>query len=67
MTVFSVVAPCSLVKVYDVSEVLAASIIKAMMEAVSTSEKSVNFYQTQHPRRRSSSYSLPSEPEIKPN
>jgi hypothetical protein len=33
-------------KVTDVSEVLAASIIRAMMEAASTSETSVNFYQT---------------------
>jgi hypothetical protein len=30
----------------DVSEVLTASNIKAMMEAVSTSETSVNIYQT---------------------
>jgi hypothetical protein len=33
-------------KFTDVSEVLAASIIKAMMEAASTSETSVNSYQT---------------------
>jgi hypothetical protein len=45
--VFWVVAPCSLVEFTDVSEVLAASIIRAiMMEAVSTSQTSVNFYQT---------------------
>jgi hypothetical protein len=48
MTVFWVVAPCSLV---DVSEVLAASVIRAMMmdlmiEAASTSETLVNFYLT---------------------
>jgi hypothetical protein len=30
----------------NVSEVLAASVIKAMMEAARTSETSVNFYQT---------------------
>jgi hypothetical protein len=33
-------------KFTDVSEVLAASIIRAMMAAASTSETSVNFYQT---------------------
>jgi hypothetical protein len=56
MAVFWVVAPCILVEVYDISEVLAASIIRArgllialMMEAASTSETSVNFYQnTRH-------------------
>jgi hypothetical protein len=40
---------CSLVEVYDVSEVLAASIIRAiplMMEAVSTPETSANFQTT---------------------
>jgi hypothetical protein len=50
MAVFWIVAPCSLVEVYRVSEVLAASIIRAMiglmMEAARTSETSVNFYQT---------------------
>jgi hypothetical protein len=50
MVVFRVVAQCSLVQIADVSEVLAASIIRAMfalmMEAVSTSETSVNFYET---------------------
>jgi hypothetical protein len=45
MTVVWDVAPCSLVEVTDVSEVLAASIIR-VMEAASTSENSVNFYQT---------------------
>jgi hypothetical protein len=35
MAVFWVVAPCSSVEVYDVSEVLAASIIAPMMEATS--------------------------------
>jgi hypothetical protein len=44
MTIFWDVAPCSLVEV--VSEVLAACITAMMMEAASTSEKSVNFYQT---------------------
>jgi hypothetical protein len=37
MTVFWVVAPCSLV---------AGSVIRAIMEAASTSKTSVNFYQT---------------------
>jgi hypothetical protein len=49
MVVFWVVAPCSLVEVTDVSEVFAASIIRAMtlmMEAASTFETLVNFYQT---------------------
>jgi hypothetical protein len=52
MAVFWVAAPCSLVEVYtDVSEVLAASIIRAItyrphMEAASTSETLLNFYQT---------------------
>jgi hypothetical protein len=50
MTVFWVVAPCSLVQVYQRFRVLAASIIKAlialMVAAASTSETSVNFYQT---------------------
>jgi hypothetical protein len=40
MNVFWVIALCSLL------EVLAASIIRAMMKAASTSETSVNFYQT---------------------
>jgi hypothetical protein len=44
--VFCVIAPCSLVEVYRLSDVLAASIIRAMIEAASTSETSVNFYQT---------------------
>jgi hypothetical protein len=47
MAVFRIVAPCSLVKFTNVSEVLAASInIAQMMEAARTSETSVNFYQT---------------------
>jgi hypothetical protein len=46
MTVIWVLAPCSLVEVTNVSEVLAAFIIRAMMEATGTSEMSVNFYQT---------------------
>jgi hypothetical protein len=33
-------------KFTDISEVLASFIIRAMMEAASTSETSVNFYQT---------------------
>jgi hypothetical protein len=49
MAVFWVVVPCSLVVTY-VSEVLAASIIRAiialMLEAGTTSETLVNFYQT---------------------
>jgi hypothetical protein len=45
MTVFWNVVPCSLVDI-DVSEVLTASVIAPMMEAVSTSETSVSFYQT---------------------
>jgi hypothetical protein len=50
VVVFWVVAPCSLVDVYQVSEVVAASIIGAIsdlvMEAASISEMSVNFYKT---------------------
>jgi hypothetical protein len=51
MTVFSGVAPCSLVEVTSISEVLAAFIIRAsvialMVEAASVSEMSVNLYQT---------------------
>jgi hypothetical protein len=50
VTVFWDVVPCSPVKFTDVSEVLAASIMKViialMKEAGSTSEMSVNFYQT---------------------
>jgi hypothetical protein len=49
MAVFWVVAPCSLVIFTNVSEVLAASIIRAiiaLMEAGRTSETLVNFYQT---------------------
>jgi hypothetical protein len=47
MAVFWVVAPCSLVEVTNVSEVLAASIIRAIaliMEVARTSEALVNFY-----------------------
>jgi hypothetical protein len=47
MTVFWVVAPCSLVEVYG--RFRGASIIKAivlMMDAARTSVTSVNFYQT---------------------
>jgi hypothetical protein len=49
MIVFCDVAPCSLVEMTDVLKVRTASIIRAialMMEAVRTSETSVNFYQT---------------------
>jgi hypothetical protein len=49
MAVFWVVALCSLVEGHDVSEVLAASIIRAiilMIEAASTSDASINLYQT---------------------
>jgi hypothetical protein len=46
MAVLWFVAPCSLVKFTDVSEVLAASIITLLTEAAGTSETSVNFYQT---------------------
>jgi hypothetical protein len=47
MTVFSDVAPCTWYNITDVSEVLATSIIIAMvMESASTSETSVNFYRT---------------------
>jgi hypothetical protein len=48
VAVFWVVALCSLVEIYNISDVLAASIIGAMMmmEAVGTSEISVNFCQT---------------------
>jgi hypothetical protein len=42
MAVFWAAAPCSLLKFTDVSEVLVAMIMKAE----STSETSVNFYQT---------------------
>jgi hypothetical protein len=61
MTVFWNVAPCSLVDVTDVSEVLAASIIRAVShhsdgEAACISEMSVNFYQTT--RRNIPEYSL---------
>jgi hypothetical protein len=47
MAVFWVVAPCSLVEVYQRFEVLAPSIIIAlMMETARTSETLVNIYQT---------------------
>jgi hypothetical protein len=48
MAVFWIVTPCILVEKFtDVLEVLAASIIIALMtKAASTSEASVNFYQT---------------------
>jgi hypothetical protein len=43
MHVFWIVTSLSLVKLTNDSEVFTASIIKAMMKAVSTSEMSVNF------------------------
>jgi hypothetical protein len=49
IAIFWVVAPCSLVEVTSVSEVLAVSIIRVIaliMEASRTSEMMVNFYQT---------------------
>jgi hypothetical protein len=46
MAVLWVLAPCSLVEFINVSEVLAASIIRATMEAARTSKTLVNFYQT---------------------
>jgi hypothetical protein len=46
MAVFWVVVPCRLVEVYDILVMHAASIIRAMMEAASTSETLLNFYQT---------------------
>jgi hypothetical protein len=45
MAVFSVDVPCNLVEVYQRFRGVAASIIRAMMEAASTSKTSVNFYQ----------------------
>jgi hypothetical protein len=45
MAVFWVVAPCSLVEVYRRFEGT-CSIIALMIQAASTSETSVNFYQT---------------------
>jgi hypothetical protein len=45
MVVFWVAAPCNLVEVYRRFRGVSASIIR-VMEAVSTSETSVNFYQT---------------------
>jgi hypothetical protein len=45
MAVFWIVAPCSLVEVYQISEVLALT-IALMMEATRSSETLVNFYQT---------------------
>jgi hypothetical protein len=41
---FWVVAPCTLVEFADVSEVCTASVIRAIVSAVSTSETSINFY-----------------------
>jgi S-formylglutathione hydrolase FrmB len=57
MTAFWDKAQCSLMEMTDVSDVLTASIIKVMMGAISTSGKSVSFYQNwaQQPRRLPSS------------
>jgi hypothetical protein len=41
--VFWDVASCSTVLLTDVSEVLTASVVRAMIEAVRTSETSINF------------------------
>jgi hypothetical protein len=46
MTVFWDVGLCSLEILTDISEELTASIITLMMEAASSSEKSVRIYQT---------------------
>jgi hypothetical protein len=49
MTVFWDVAPCSLVETDDDTVLLTVSITRAivlMMEAISTSETTVSFYQT---------------------
>jgi hypothetical protein len=51
MAVFWVVVPCSLIEVYNISEIIAASIIRVMTHLpdnriVETSETMVNFYQT---------------------
>jgi hypothetical protein len=49
IAVFWVVAPCSLVEVYRrfrAASIIRAMIMVLMMEAASTSETSVNFYQT---------------------
>jgi hypothetical protein len=46
MNDFRDVASCSLIKLTDVTEVLTASIIRAMIEAVSISEASFIFYET---------------------
>jgi hypothetical protein len=46
MAVFWAVALCSLVEVYNIFEVFAASITDLMMETASTSEMSVIFYHT---------------------
>jgi hypothetical protein len=80
MTVFWDIVPYSLVEVYRRWEVLAASIIRAtravshvilelliavMMEAVSTSETSLNFYRTTRCNiREDSHHSVLWEPEI---
>jgi hypothetical protein len=45
MAVFWVIAPCRLIEVYQ-SFRRAEAMITMMMEAASTSETSVNFYQT---------------------
>jgi hypothetical protein len=46
MTILCDVAPCSLVEIDDVSEVLTASIIMTkMMQAIRTSDTSISFYE----------------------
>jgi hypothetical protein len=57
MAVFWVVAQCSLIEVYRISEVLAA-IIALMMEAARTSGKLLSDYTALQPRRQPSSYIL---------
>jgi hypothetical protein len=65
MAVFWNVAPCSLVEIGQVSEMHTFSIIRT----VSSKHLLCHFlrdYTVQHPRRQSSSYFLPWEPEISP-
>jgi hypothetical protein len=46
ITAFWDIVPCSIEQLTSVSEVLTASIFTLMMEAVNTSEMSVNLYET---------------------
>jgi hypothetical protein len=69
MAVFWVVAPCSLVKFTEVSEVLAASIFRAISDDggskdLSNDGKLLPDYTALQPRRQPSSYSPPLEPQI---